>query len=307
MHDPNPEQREPDDGAGDRRRARRQTVAIACATFLITSTGILGLWIAASAVIRRDFRDHLMDLAIAAAQQVDPGLHDRLRDPAQLNGPDYQRAVEPLRRIRLALPDVRYIYTMVRGADGLVHFVLDAADPGDHDGDGIEDQSGLWEVYEDTDSAMPVALGDGTSPGHAASTGHPFSDKWGNFMTGWAPLIDGSGRQFGILGVDVEASRYLGHLDQARFWALVGLLPAALLIVLLAIGFYRLRIGALAPSAPRDRQPTSSRPNSNDSPASSKAPTSAPGNPRNSRTTPAGISSASTRAGPPCSVAKWGN
>ncbi len=111
-----------------------QTVLIALAVFLVTSAGIIGLWIATAAQTRRDFRDHLTDLAIAAAQQVDPGLHASLRDPSQLNGPDYQRAIKPLRRMRLALPGVRYIYTMVRTPDGSVHFVLDAADPGDRDG-----------------------------------------------------------------------------------------------------------------------------------------------------------------------------
>jgi diguanylate cyclase (GGDEF)-like protein/PAS domain S-box-containing protein len=245
VHDPRSEIRIPDDGAGDRRRALRQTVLIALACFLVTSTGILGLWVAASELIRRDFRSHLTDLAIAAAQQVDPELHGSLRDPAQLNGPDYQRAVAPLRRVRLALPDVRYIYTMVRDESGRVHFVLDAADPGDHDGDGVEDQSGLWEVYEDEDPAMPEALGDGTAPGRATSTKEPTPDKWGNFMTGWAPLIGSDGRQFGILGVDVEASRYIAHLARARFWAFVGLVPALLLTVLLAIGFYRIRVAAL--------------------------------------------------------------
>ncbi|MEJ0098267.1 MAG: hypothetical protein WDO12_00335 [Pseudomonadota bacterium] len=84
---------------------------------------------------------------------------------------------------------MRYIYTMVRGDDGLMHFVLDAADAGDHDGDGIEDQSDVWEVYSQTDPAMPVALGDGRTPGHASATSEPASDKWGDFMTGWAPLL----------------------------------------------------------------------------------------------------------------------
>ena len=246
VHDPKPELRIPDDGAGDRRRALRQTVLIALASLLVTSAGVLGLWIAATGLIGRDFRSHLTDLAIATAQQVDPELHDRLRDPAQLNGPDYQRAVAPLRRVRLALPDVRYIYTMVRDELGRVHFVLDAADPGDHDGDGVEDQSGLWEIYEDKDPAMPEALGDGTTPGRATSTMEPTPDKWGNFMTGWAPLIGSDGRQFGILGVDIEASRYLAHLGQARFWALAGLLPAVLLIGLLSMAFYRIRIGGFA-------------------------------------------------------------
>lgn len=229
----------------ERRRLLYEALGVASATFMVTVAAIFGLWTATSSMMRRDFGDRLTDLAVVAAQQVDPDLHRALRDPAQLNGPEYERAVAPLRRMRLALPDVRYIYTMVRTADGVVHFVLDAAEPGDHDGDGIEDQSGLWEVYEDREPAMLTVLGDGFRPGHAAATNEPASDKWGTFMTGWAPLIDRAGRQYGILGVDVEASRYVSHLQQARFWSWIGLVPAMLLTVLFGVGFHRMRAGWL--------------------------------------------------------------
>ncbi len=46
----------------------------------------------------------------------------------KLNSPDYLRAQAPLLRIRRAVPDIHYIYTIVlEGND--IRFVLDAADP----------------------------------------------------------------------------------------------------------------------------------------------------------------------------------
>jgi PAS domain S-box-containing protein len=92
---------------------------------------------------------------------------------------------------------------------------------------------------------MPVAFGDGREPGRAAATDRPYGDKWGSFMTGWAPLIDTTGEQFGALGIDVDSSRYLAHLERARFWALVGALPATLLVLLGGLWFYRVRLRAL--------------------------------------------------------------
>lgn len=231
--------------ASDRRRALRETLAIAVATSIATAVGILGLWFAASATIRDDYRHYLTSVARSAALQVDPALHRALRDPQQQNGPEYLQAVEPLRRLRTALPDVRFIYTMVQDG-GQVRFVLDAAQPGDSDGDGIDDQAALWEVYEDRDPAMLAALGDGFTPGISRATDRPYGDKWGSFMTGWAPLVDGAGEQYGILGVDVDAGLFLAHLERARFWALMGLLPALLVIGVLALGFYRVRIRGLA-------------------------------------------------------------
>jgi len=227
--------------ASGRRQTLRETLAIATATLAAAVAGVVGLWITSSATIRDNYSHYLKGVAISAAQLVDPELHASLRDPVQLNGEEYRRAVAPLRRMRAAVPDVRYIYTIVREG-GRVRFVLDAADPGDHDGDGVNDQAGLREIYEDGDPAMLEALGSDGVPGHAAATDRPYSDKWGSFMTGWAPLFDESGRQIGALGVDVNADVYVARLESARRWALLGLLPAGLLIAVLCVAFYRIRV-----------------------------------------------------------------
>ncbi len=218
---------------------------MALAAFLIVAAGILGVWKATSSTIRQDFRDHLTSLALVAAQQVDPELHRQLRMPAQANSAAYQRAIEPLRRMRLALPEVHAIYTMVRGQDGLVHYVLDAADPGNHDGNSVDNASAVWEVYENLDPTTNVALGDGVNLGRAAATPEPTIDKRGSWMSGMAPLVDGSGEQFGIVGVKVDSSRFISHLEQARFLSFSGLVPAALLIAALGFAYFRVRMRGL--------------------------------------------------------------
>lgn len=228
----------------DQRRALVETVAAGAVATLAQVVAGVGIWVALSATIRDDYQRYLSGLATTAALLVDPALHRELRSPAQHNGPEYQRAVEPLRRLRISLPEARFIYTAVQDG-GQVRFVLDAAAPGDADGDGIEDQARLWEAYTDSDPAMIVAFGNGREPGQAAATDRPYGDKWGNFMTGWAPLIDDAGDQFGALGIDVDASAYLAHLQRARFWALLGALPATALILLGGLWFYRLRLRAL--------------------------------------------------------------
>ena len=135
MHLPIPDHREfaagPDGRApySHRRHAQWQTIAVSVAVVLAVGAGILGLWITSTRSIQESYRHYLVGLAQTAANLVDPTLHDRIRRPDQLNGAEYTRAVLPLRRMRAALPDVHYIYTVVRDGDA-VRFVLDAAEPG---------------------------------------------------------------------------------------------------------------------------------------------------------------------------------
>jgi EAL domain-containing protein (putative c-di-GMP-specific phosphodiesterase class I) len=98
--------------------------------------------------------------------------------------------------------------------------------------------------------ATTTALGRDAVAGHAVATAEPYSDKWGSFMTGWAPIRDASGRQIGVVGVD--ASVYLARMAAARNWALLGIAPAGLLIMVLCIAFWHLRLRGLVGARVRE-------------------------------------------------------
>ena len=143
------------------------------------------------------------------------------------------------------MPGIKYVYTLVRDGDQ-IRFILDGADPGDNDGDGVEDRSGVWELCKNKQSAVQVAVGRRGAPGRPAATDEPYTDPWGTFMTGYAPFFDASGKQAGAVGVDMDAGVYLARIRTARNRALLGLLPAGLLIVGLSLAFYRIRLRGLA-------------------------------------------------------------
>ena len=126
----------------DRRRALLEALAVGLAVSVAVGAAIIGLWHSATTTVRENYREYLVQLATAAAVQVDPVAHAAIRRPEQDNGPEYRAAVEPLQRMRTAIPAIRYMYTLI--LDGAsVRFVLDAAEPGDHDGDGVEDHSAV--------------------------------------------------------------------------------------------------------------------------------------------------------------------
>jgi diguanylate cyclase (GGDEF)-like protein/PAS domain S-box-containing protein len=229
-----------------KRRASIESAGIGIAGLLVVGASVFGLWLFATNAIRDNYRHLLVTIAQAAALQIDPALHAKIRDPAQLNGPEYTQVVSPLRLMRNASSEIQYIYTAVLDGDA-IRFVLDAAEPGDQDRDGVDDQAGVWEEYEDFDPVMMAVLR-GEVHGDEASTPEPYADKWGSFMTGYAPVMDASGKLAAVVGVDVNAGTFIARMQSARRWALFGLLPSTLLVISLACVYYRQRVRGLAAS-----------------------------------------------------------
>lgn len=213
---------------------------VTSAALLVVGAGTLGLFLSATWSIRANYHDHLLGLAQTAAALVDPQLHQRIRRPEDLNGELYAQAVEPLRRMRRADKEILDIYTIVRDG-GTVRFVLDAAEPGSVAASGIPLQAGVWQVYENPGEDMLNALGSPSHPAQAVVSEQPETDAWGTTVSALVPLRDASGQQIGALGIDVDAGTYLARLATARNWALLGLVPAGLLILSLGYAFARVR------------------------------------------------------------------
>lgn len=218
------------------RQAQWESLGLSIAACLVVGAGILGLWTSSTRAIRENYQHYLIGLAEAAATLIDPDLHDSIRRPEQLNDPDYRRAVEPLRRMRKAVPDIHYIFTVVRDGSR-IRFVLDSGEPGD--------QAGVMEFYDGAHPALWQALGDNGRTGVVAANDKPVSDKWNTFMTGAAPLLNAAGHEIGAVGIDVDATVYLARLESARNWALIGLVPAGVLIGVLGVVAYRIRLRGL--------------------------------------------------------------
>jgi diguanylate cyclase (GGDEF)-like protein/PAS domain S-box-containing protein len=229
------------------RQALWESLSLSLGALVVLAAGVIGLWATSTLTIRENYRHYLEGLAEAAATVIDPRLHDAIRRPEQLNDADYTSAVAPLRRMRAAVPDAHYFFTVIRDGER-IRFVLDSGDPAGVNGAKVSDQAGVLDVYDGEHPALWEALGSGDKPGHPAANAEPVKDKWGMFMTGAAPLFDAAGHQIGAVGVDVDASTYVARLASARNWALVGLIPAGCLVALLGIAFYRIRLRSMRDS-----------------------------------------------------------
>jgi signal transduction histidine kinase/DNA-binding response OmpR family regulator/HPt (histidine-containing phosphotransfer) domain-containing protein len=191
------------------------------------------LYVLATTALHEEVRNSLMHTAAAGAAVVDPVLHGSLTDPAQEGSPAYAAAVEPLRRIQRSNPDIAFIYSYVPGPGGAGRFVLDPTPAGVADGDGVDDKAHLMEAYTDTTPAMLQPL----RTGRLDAERQIELDKWGAYLSGYAPVRDAQGRVVAAVGVDLRVGTYLHHLARMRRAALAGLAVAFVLSVLLGLLF----------------------------------------------------------------------
>jgi class 3 adenylate cyclase len=213
---------------------RRVTLRVGVGTafvgvVLLTSLLLGGLtyW-GARAFIREDIRRRLKDVATLASHRIDPELHRKVRGREDETTPEYRALKTVLRSVRDGVEDLRFVYTLRRSADGKAVFVVDAEDK-------EKDLSHAGDVY---DSASP-ALRDAFEPPYRTRVDASFyTDAWGTWISGYAPVLRADGTLEAVLGVDISAARVVAYERRhlaviAGAGALIGL-GVALIALLVA-------------------------------------------------------------------------
>ena len=183
-----------------------------------------------SSYISYQMKNGLESIARLAAASIDGDLHEKFTDPVQEKTEDYAAAVRPLKVFLKTLPDVRYIYT-ARLIGDKVRFILDASPVGDADEDGVEDHSFIMDVYENPDVEFIKAL----KTEKVQVSREPYKDKWGSFITGYAPFFDSSKKLSGVVGIDMKAQDFEARINDLRKASIFNLLVQWPICVL--IGF----------------------------------------------------------------------
>ncbi|HEY9250964.1 MAG TPA: hypothetical protein VIO38_17605, partial [Rariglobus sp.] len=158
--------------------------------------------------LQREVQDKLMRTAMGIAAQLDGDLHRTFTSRAQEAGADYARAVKPLAEAlywrqdgKPLRTDYRYVYTCIMREDGRVYFVLDPTPPGQLRPDGLEEKSHIMQPYPQASKELLITL----RTGQPQADRVPYVDRWGTFVSGYAPFYDSAGVQVGVVGVDWKA------------------------------------------------------------------------------------------------------
>jgi len=217
-------------------RPAREGILAGGAVFVAACLSGLTLYLRAWTTFQEEVSAGLVRTAAAAAAVVDGDSHAMLVSAEQETTEAYRRALVPLRRIQQSDPQIKFIYTCILD-DGRVRFVLDPTPPGDADGDGVEDRSGIMEEYPEASEDLHLALREQVPRAGSA----PTVDRWGTFLSGYAPFRTSSGRFAGVVGVDLAIDRYVERLAGLSRAAYIGAGVALLTSLLVGLSVFALR------------------------------------------------------------------
>jgi two-component system, sensor histidine kinase and response regulator len=176
-------------------------LAFSTVAVLISALLTLALYLNVRVQLREDIRERLHDIVGMAALSIDADAHATLTRREDEDGEVYARVKRTLQRCREQTDDIHFVYTWRRSADGTLVFVVDAeTDP--------KEVSHIGEVY---DSAEPKIMAKLRTLHTVAVDESPNTDKWGTWLSGYAPFYRSDGRMEGILGMDINAADVLSH------------------------------------------------------------------------------------------------
>lgn len=188
----------------------------------------LATFFSVRAFIRQDIMMRIHDLVGTAASQIDTGMHAAIQTRDDERGEQYLAIKKQLQKIRDHSTGVRFVYTMRKGPSGNVVFVVDAEDT-------AADMSHVGDPYEPT----PLMLAAFEKPAEARVENKFDTDKWGTWLSGYAPIQSPDGSIVGILGIDISAQKVMDYERHYLFFILVSSILITVPAVLIGILFSR--------------------------------------------------------------------
>lgn len=197
----------------DRGHRIRHWLPWASGLVLFALLGLFG-WVSyeqSGKLLRRDVLNGLQTAAVSAASLIDGDKHKSLKPGVSLDDPVYSELNSRLDAYLKSRPDIVFVYSLIPNGDK-ISFVLDPTPLGDADNDGIQDKSLPFEVYDHHSEKLVEAMKEQIP----LASLNPESDKWGTFVTGYAPIFDSSGSFVGLIGVDMDYAAYQSRFAELR-------------------------------------------------------------------------------------------
>ena len=203
---------------------RRRLALVLIILAALFSAGVSSvLYLNFSQELRNSLQHRLENITTLASLQQDGNVLLKVQGEGDEN---FIKIREQNLKIKGAEPELRFVYTMQKNAQG-IYFVVDAGLPGE------EGYSPFGTRYEEPGPALvenfDLMTGTILEPEF-------YTDEYGTFLSGYAPIFSSEGQRVGIIGVDITANTILAREQEYRNRLIIIFLIALGLIVV--AGFF---------------------------------------------------------------------
>mgnify|MGYP001076421592 FL=1 len=173
-------------------KTKKLSIAAQLFLFILGSAIIVALIVGSVAYsnmgsfLQKKCKDDVMEIAVIAAENVDGAVFAKAMEGDEASLLTVKESLSSF----LVGDSVTYVYTLMPKDADYFQFVVDTDpdDPGEYAED-YEAQEAMFEAMQ----------------GRSSVTKDPFTDEWGTFYSGYAPILF-DGKVLGIVAVDYEAS-----------------------------------------------------------------------------------------------------
>jgi len=157
--------------------------------------------------LRSSLRHRLENITTLAGLQQDG---DALLKVQSEDDENFDTIREQNLKIRSADPELRFVYTMRKDAQG-IYFVVDA---------GLPSETGYSPFGTRYEEPGPALVENFDSLAGTMLEPEFYTDEYGTFLSGYTPIFSSNGQRVGVLGVDITAATILAQ-EQEYFDRLI--------------------------------------------------------------------------------------
>ena len=194
-------------------------------------------------VLSTSIRSDLLSAAKVMATTIDPEVHVTFQKREQEKSEAYLRQVDRILRMRPAVdPEgmIKFVYSCIL-RNGQIYFVLDDTPEGDADRDGVDDKAHVMEPYADATDVVRRVFAEKS----AQVSDVPYTDKWGTFLSAYAPVFGDDHAVVAAVGVDLALTDYLLQLSSLKHVAILSAVGALGLSILAAVSMAKYHRGLM--------------------------------------------------------------
>jgi PAS domain S-box-containing protein len=201
---------------------QKLTLAFLTVAVIVSAVTSSAFYQIAREQVRTDLRQRLGDIVGVAAEGLDAELLATITPALGMTAEPFLRMRSHLQAVRDGASDLKYVYTLRRGPDGDIRFIVDAEDD-------PADIAALDEIYDDASPLLRAHFD--TLTGTVVEEDF-YTDEWGTFLSGYAAIRLPDGTRVGILGADISAATVRAY-ERRVLWLAVGVFAGTLPLILL--------------------------------------------------------------------------